>query len=244
MRALIAAVRFLTRLPCPGPDTRAEDLAPAVGWYPLVGALVGAAIAGIFLAFDHGLPAAVAAVLAVAAGLLLTGGFHEDGATDAADGLGGGFTRERVLAIMKDSRIGAYGAMGLWVVLSLRAAALVALGAAALPALILAMAWGRWSASLLTRLPAIGEGLAKEVSASVPSSARWLAAVLACAATALAWWLGAERAPWAALAGIAATLVWAAYLMRRLGGQSGDLLGAGNQICEGAVLIALLWGAA
>lgn len=242
MRALIAALRFLTRLPVPGPVTRTEDLPPAVGWYPLVGAGVGAAIAGIFLALSLGLPALVAAVLAVAAGLLLTGGFHEDGATDATDGLGGGWTRERVLEIMKDSRIGAYGAMALWAVLSLRVACLVELGAEVLPALLLAMGWGRWSACLLTRLPPLGHGLAKEITASIPAWVPWLASALALGVTVLAWWLGLARAPFASCAAVLATLLWGAYLMRRMGGQSGDLLGAGNQLAEAAVLLAVLWG--
>lgn len=244
MRALIAAVRFLTRVPLPGPATTADDLPPAVAWYPLVGAAVGAAIGGAYLGLAQGFPAPVAAVLAVAAGLLLTGGFHEDGATDAGDGLGGGWTRERVLEIMKDSRIGAYGAMALWCLLSLRAASLVALGALAVPAMLLAMCWGRWSASFLTRLPAIGSGLAKEVSGAVPGWAPWLASAIALGCTALACHLGIDRAPWAACAALLAAVLWAAYLMRRLGGQSGDLLGAGNQLVEASVLLAVLWGMA
>lgn len=244
VRALISAVRFLTRIPLPGPATRVEDLPPAVGWYPLVGAFVGAAIGGAFVGLAQGFPPLVAAVLAVAAGLILTGGFHEDGATDATDGLGGGWTRERVLEIMKDSRIGAYGAMALWCVLTLRVACLVALGAAAVPAMLLAMCWGRWSASFLTRLPSIGAGLAKEVSAAIPAWVPWLSAALALAITAGAWQLGVARAPWAACAAVAAAVLWGCYLMRRLGGQSGDLLGAGNQLAEAAVLLTLLWGAA
>jgi adenosylcobinamide-GDP ribazoletransferase len=242
VRALIAAIRFLTRLPVPGPATRVEDLPAAVGWYPLVGAGVGAAIGGVFLALSHGLPAFVAAVLAIAVGLLLTGGFHEDGASDAADGLGGGFTTERVLTIMKDSRIGAYGAMALWVVLSLRVACLISLGGAAVPALMLAMAWGRWTAAPLTWLPALGAGLAKEITAAIPRWVPWLASFIAVVATIGAMHLGLERAPWAAIAAIMAALLWGAYLVRRLGGQSGDLLGAGNQLAEAAVLVALLWG--
>jgi adenosylcobinamide-GDP ribazoletransferase len=242
MTGLIAAVRFLTRLPMPGRPTRADDLPGAIGWYPLVGAGVGAAIGGIFIALAHGLPPWVAAVLAVAAGLLLTGGFHEDGASDAADGLGGGFTTPRVLEIMKDSRIGAYGAMALWTVLTLRAAALVALGADAVPALLLAMAWGRWSsAPLAAALPALGAGLAKEIAGRIPAAAPWLATALALGATLLAWWMGLSAAPWAACAAVLATIAWGAYLARRLGGHSGDLLGAGNQLAEGCVLIALLW---
>ncbi len=244
MRALIAAIRFLTRLPVPGPDTRVEDLPPAVGWYPLVGAGVGAAIGGIFVGLSLGLPPWVAAVLAVAAGLLLTGGFHEDGATDATDGLGGGFTTEKVLLIMKDSRIGAYGAMALWVVLTLRVASLVALGAAAVPAMMLAMAWGRWTAAPLTRLPALGEGLAKEITAQIPRWVPWLSTALALAATALTYHLGLPRAAWGGCAAVVAAALWGCYLWHRLGGQSGDLLGAGNQLAEGAVLVVLLWGAA
>jgi adenosylcobinamide-GDP ribazoletransferase len=244
MRPLIAAVRFLTRLPAPGPATQVADLPPAVGWYPLVGAGVGALIGGIYVGLAHGLPPWVAAVLAVAAGLLLTGGFHEDGATDATDGLGGGFTTEKVLVIMKDSRVGAYGSMTLWCLLSLRAACLVALAAAAMPALMLAMAWGRWSAAPLTRLPALGEGLAKEITAQIPGWVPWLASALALGATLLAQHLGLERAAWAGCAAIAVTVLWAVYLTHRLGGQSGDLLGAGNQLAEAAVLLVLLWGAA
>ncbi|HEX7547823.1 MAG TPA: adenosylcobinamide-GDP ribazoletransferase, partial [Candidatus Methylomirabilis sp.] len=102
MRSLVAAIRFLTRVPLPGPETRVEDLSPAVGWFPLVGALVGFATAGVFVLATQVWNAPVAAVLAVSFGLLLTGGFHEDGFTDATDGLGGGQTKERVLEIMKD----------------------------------------------------------------------------------------------------------------------------------------------
>lgn len=240
MRSLIAAFRFLTRVPVPGPMTRVEDLPPSVGWYPLVGAVVGLAIGGAFVGLCQVLPPLVAAVVAVAAGLLLTGGFHEDGASDAADGLGGGWDREAVLRIMKDSRIGAYGAMALWVVLSLRVACLVALGAQAWWAVALAMAWGRWSGSLLVLLPSIGAGLAKEVSAAAPRWTLPLATALAAAATAAAeHWLHRDVS-WAGIAAILATLVWMAYLARRLGGQSGDLLGAGNQLAEGAALLALV----
>jgi adenosylcobinamide-GDP ribazoletransferase len=237
--SLVAAIRFLTRVPVPGRATRVEDIARGVAWFPLVGGLVGAATAGVFVLGLRLWPSALAAALAVAFGLLLTGGFHEDGATDATDGLGGGWTRERVLEIMKDSRIGAYGAMALWVLLTVRWSALVALDRRALWALPLAMIWGRWSITVLMGLlPAVTAGLAKEVG----GARTWGPFLGATAILALAHGLfrhcpGLGRA---AAAAVVTVLAWALYLKHRLGGHSGDLLGAGNQLVEGAVLLALV----
>lgn len=241
MRSFVAAIRFLTRIPMPGPDTRPEDISRAVGWFPLVGVLVGAVTAGLFLLASRFWPAPVAAVLAIAAGLLLTGGFHEDGATDATDGLGGGWTRERVLEIMKDSRIGAYGAMVLWCLLTLRWAALVALDRKAILALPLAMALGRWSIAFVLRaLPPIGQGLAKEVHRGLGWGGYFGSTFLAGLACLGAWHLGQAHVLRAAFAAALLALLWTLYLRRRLGGHSGDLLGAGNQLVEAAVLLVLL----
>jgi len=241
MAGLVAALRFLTRLPIPGPATRAADLGRSVAWFPLVGALVGLATAGVYLAASAWWPAPVAAVLAVAAGLMLTGGLHEDGASDAADGLGGGSAPPRVVEIMRDSRIGAYGAMALWAVLSFRWAALVALDRRALFALPLAMAWGRWSMAVaLAALPPVSKGLASQVHEGM---GRWpapLATALAVLVSLAAWSLGWHRLWQPALAAAAAAAAWILYLRRRMGGQTGDLLGAGNQLVEAAVLLVLL----
>ena len=241
MRALVAAFRFLTRIPVPGPDTRVEDLAPAVGWFPVVGALVGFATAGAFVLAAQFWSPALAAVLAVAFGLLLTGGFHEDGLTDATDGLGGGYTRARVLEIMKDSRIGAYGAMALWCLLMLRWAALCQLGHRALWTLPLAMVWGRCSIAWTLRvLPSISQGLAKEVHKNLGLTPFLLSTAWLLAANVAAWKLGVPHLWRAAPAAILVAGLWALYLGKRLGGHSGDLLGAGNQLVEAAVLLALL----
>lgn len=241
MRSLLAAFRFLTRVPLPGPDTRLEDLAPAVGWFSLVGCFVGLATAGAFELFRHAWPPLVAAVLAVGLGLMVTGGFHEDGLTDAIDGLGGGGRdTARVLAIMKDSRIGAYGAMGLWCALSFRAAALVALGRTALWALPLAMAWGRWSITVILRLlPPISEGLGKEIHRRQDSIPLLLASALMAMGTATALAFGQIRALWLAPVALFTALLWAWRLKRRLGGHSGDLLGACAMLVEAACL--LVW---
>lgn len=239
MKSLVAAFRFLTRIPLPGPATEAADLAAAVGWFPLVGACVGVATAGIFLAAARLWPPPVAAALAVGAGLLLTGGFHEDGFTDAVDGLGGGWTRARVLEIMKDSRIGAYGAMALWAALTLRWASLVALDRRALVALPLAMVWGRWSIAVMLRLlPPIAEGLAKEVHRRGGWGPLLGASALLAIANLAAWRLHLPRLAAAGAAALGVTLLFALYLRRRLGGQSGDLLGATAMLAEAAALLA------
>lgn len=240
MRSLVAAFRFLTRIPLPGPATEAEDLAAAVGWFPLVGAFVGVVTAGIFLAATKLWPAPVAAALAVGLGLLLTGGFHEDGFTDAVDGLGGGWTKAKVLEIMKDSRIGAYGAMALWAALTLRWASLVALDRRALLALPLAMVWGRWSIALMLKvLPPIAEGLAKEVHRRGGWGPLAASTLLLLLANLVAWHFRMNRLGLAAGVALAMTLLWALYLRRRLGGQSGDLLGATAMLVEAAAL--LVW---
>lgn len=241
MRSLIAAFRFLTRVPVPGPETRRSDLSGAVGWFPAVGAFVGLATAGVFALALRLWAAPVAAALAVAFGLMLTGGFHEDGFTDAADGLGGGWTKERVIEIMKDSRIGAYGAMALWCILTLRWAALWSLELKALWALPLAMVWGRWSISVVLRLlPSISQGLAKEVHKGLGWGSFVLSTLLLVLANLLAWRWGTVNLVRPAIASIVAVLAWSLYLRHRLGGHSGDLLGAGNQLVEAAALLALL----
>ena len=246
IRGLRAAVRFLTRVPVPGAVTTADDLPRAIGWFPLVGAGVGTAIGGLAVLALPWWGSGIAAVLAIAVGLLLTGGFHEDAASDAADGLGGGFTTERVLEIMRDSRIGAYGAMTLWVVLSLRALllwrALEILPGWQVPvAYGLACAWGRWSAApLLAWLPSLAEGLAKDIARRRGWWPLLCASGWAVLATAGALGLGVAASASAAAAGVTACLVWGWYLWHRLRGQSGDLLGAGNQVVELTVLLVLL----
>ena len=245
MRSLIAAVRFLTRIPLPGRASEAHHLPGALTWFPLVGAGVGAAVGLIVVGLVPWWGVTLATVLAIAVGLLLTGGFHEDAASDAADGLGGGFTTEKVLAIMRDSRIGAYGAMSLWVVLTLRLGLLCRayeqLPPWQLPlAYGLACAWGRWSAApLLAALPPLSDGLAKDIARQASLVPLAGASLLMMAATAAAWWWEIPQWWQAAVVAIVTCGIWGLYLQRRLGGQSGDLLGAGNQLVELAVLLTL-----
>jgi adenosylcobinamide-GDP ribazoletransferase len=230
---LLAAFTFLTRLPLPGADhVDGETLARSSLWFPVVGAVVGGVGGGVLVAAARVWPPLVAAVLALLATVLLTGAFHEDALADAADGLGGGVTRERALAIMKDSRIGSYGAVALVLVLSGRIACLAALepmeGARAL---IGAHVLGRWSSLPLMRLLPYAriDGSARPFVGAVTGlrlvGGTLLAAGLAGPA------LGARTLP-AGLAAVAVTALAARYFRARLGGITGDCLGATNQIVE------------
>ena len=159
------ALQFLTRLPAGAPARSAPPLAASAPMFPLIGALIGAAGGLVFaLAAGLGLPPMLAALLAVAAQVLLTGGLHEDGLADIADGFGGGRTRADKLRILRDSRIGSFGAMALMLALLARIGALAALASPALVAAALIAAGAASRAALpvimVSIAPARDEGLA------------------------------------------------------------------------------------
>src|ERR1043166_4205407 len=143
---LRTAAAFLTRLPMPHPDgPRPANFVRAQRMFPVVGALIGIAVGALFLGMlGIGIPALAAAALALGASALLTGALHEDGLADVADGFGGGRDRDAKLEIMRDSRLGTYGALILMVSFVAKLAALATLPAAlVVPALAAAHALGR-----------------------------------------------------------------------------------------------------
>ena len=238
------AVQFLTRLPAPSPAAWSDDLlARSARYFPLAGLLVGAAAAAVFalasLAWPGGL---LPAVLAVAAAVVLTGAFHEDGLADAADGLGGGHTPEQRLAIMKDSRLGSYGALALGLVLATRVGALVELRGPLLAAAALAASHGlaRTAAVIvMTVLPYAADPAAsklKPVARDVRPHEAVIAVVIGAAPLAL-------LPPAAGLAGLAlgcAAALWPALAAKALiGGYTGDVLGAVEQAFETGFLVAV-----
>jgi adenosylcobinamide-GDP ribazoletransferase len=235
-----AAFVFLTRLPLlhPGGLARGE-LAQALWSAPLVGVAVGL-IGAVVYALAHGLhvPVLPAAALAITATLLATGGLHEDGLADVADGFGGGTTRDRKLEIMRDSRIGTYGVCALALTLLLRVGALASIGDAAsvAAALIAAHAVARAGMPAFMRLvpPARADGMSADAGTPPPESA--LAATLIGAIIAvIALGLGAGIL---ALLLVTAGFVFMAWLCsRQIQGQTGDVLGALEQIGEIAVLL-------
>ena len=234
------AVGFLTRLPVPHPDGAANNFARAYRMFPVVGALIGAAIGLFCLALRHlGVPDLVAASLALGAGALLTGALHEDGLADVADGFGGGRDIEAKLAIMRDSRLGTYGAMALMVSFATRLAALAAIpGGYVVPGLIAAHALARGVLpAMAANLPyARPDGLARnggQPDAASAMVAGALAIVIALAS------LGWNSALWAAVAAGISGFVVARLALRQIGGQTGDVLGGAEHVAETAILVLL-----
>ena len=238
LRSAIVAAQFLTRVPLSRRAVEAHELAGAVAYFPLVGAIVGGAVAGVIFLVTPVLGFDVAIVAGLIAGALLTGALHEDGLADTCDGLGGGYTRERTLEIMRDSRIGSYGAVALVLLYAARFTLFRTLGPwpllLAYPA-VSSLARAS-SVALMAWLPnARKEGMAEDVGSALDRTtiAVGLLTPLAIAA------LLCGRAA-LALAGVASlvTLGAALYLRRRLGGITGDALGAVNVVVEIASLAA------
>jgi adenosylcobinamide-GDP ribazoletransferase len=236
---LAVGIAFYTRLPLrPSAAVDGAAVARASWCAPLVGALVGA-LAGLayWIAWRLNLPPLVCATLAVAAGMLLTGCLHEDGLADTADGLGGE-TRERALDIMRDGRIGAFGAGALVICLVLRISAIADLPRAALVAwaLVGAHAAARAALPVIMRLvpPARADGLS--ATAGAPSPERTAVAVVI--GIALLWIALGFRNALIALALVLIGAAVTAWLARRkIGGQTGDVLGAVEQVSETLVLL-------
>ncbi|WP_424933250.1 adenosylcobinamide-GDP ribazoletransferase [Amaricoccus macauensis] len=238
------AVQFLTRLPLPAdPGFTPERLAATPRWYPAVGLLIGALTGLAFWLAALVLPPALAALLSTAIGLLLTGCFHEDGFADCCDGLGGGATAERALEIMRDSRLGTYGAAGLGLMLGGKIITLASLPVTLAPiALIAGHAASRSSAVLViaTSTYIRHHGTGKPVANGLSRKGLALALLTGVAALAtLA--LAAGWASLGALAGIAlGHAAMRARFEKRLGGYTGDCLGAVQQTSEIGCYLGLL----
>ncbi len=238
MRSLAAAISFLTRIPVGRAIAfDSKDVARAAGWFPLVGLLLGAIAAGVAYLLRGHLPFLLVAVILVTLEALLTGALHFDGLADTADGFGGGKDRESMLRIMRDHAIGSYGGTAIALLVALKVIAYAALleGDRWFPAILIAPVLGRWSILLLTAwLPYAREtaSVVREMGVTALVSGT----VIAAAAVSPLWrrWL----------AGAAVVVVSAAfgfYCNHKIGGITGDTLGANLQLCECAVLVVFLW---
>jgi adenosylcobinamide-GDP ribazoletransferase len=258
IKHFLLAIQFFTRIPITGKlaawvGYSPEMLRASAAHFAGVGWVVGLVAVFVYLVFDALLPggyaALIAACLSTIATVLLTGGFHEDGLADLADGLGGSYDRNRALEIMKDSRIGAFGAMALVLALLTKIvmlAALSELDALALTALMIAshVVSRALPMGLLALLPHVGDAagskskpLADRISASaLGSNFLWCFGLLALILPA--------QAAIEFIAGLGAALLAWVYMWWRLGvrlqGFTGDALGATQQVCEIAFLLGAL----
>lgn len=236
---LITAFMLLTRLPV-GRFAGSPDLGRCVWAFPLVGLVVGG-IGSLVYGLAHwlGMPPLVAAGWTVAATMLVTGALHEDGLADTADGFGGGGTPARKLEIMRDSRIGSYGALALVLSVVVRVAAIAALGRpwAAAAVIILAAMVGRAAilVVLLIIAPARDDGMGSAMG--TPHAGR-IALGLGLAVASAFLSTPPRAAVAAVVLGLGSALVLAKLAASQIGGYTGDVLGAAEVLAECVVLTA------
>lgn len=252
IRRICIALGYFTRLRIPERiGWSANELNRAVRYFPLIGAGVGAITAIVLLAGASVSSSSFAIVLSMTASVLITGAFHEDGLADSADGFGGGYTRERVLGIMQDSRIGSFGAMALILALLGKFALLSDLSGKSLviaaTSLVIAHAASRAIALLVmvllpyakpdrpSKAGPVAEGIGiQEWGIGLGTGLAPLAFAGACGA------IPASAAIAVLVAGGLTLLIATRYFRRRIGGYTGDCLGAVQQISELAIYLAIL----
>ncbi len=242
---LLLAVQFLTRLPVPsGVPYSAGRMAATPRWYPGVGVLIGAVCAVGFVLAAQAFAPVIAGLIAVGVGMILTGCLHEDGFADTCDGLGGAVPRDRALEIMRDSRIGTYGAAGLGLLLALKVAALASVpvsGAALM--LVAGHAAGRASMVLVMATSVYVRADGAGAAAARGFSRAGLGFALATgggAVLALGLALPALAVAGAVLGLGVAHVAMRVWFERRLGGYTGDCLGAVQQTGEVALYLGVL----
>lgn len=240
---LALTVSFFTRISIPDKiaahiDTD-ETLASSVLMFPIVGLMIAVGPALIWFGTIQFLPPLVAAGLAIAFGLFITGALHEDGLADCADGLGGSRDRERSLEIMRDSRIGAFGALALMISVGLRWTALASLGPlAGVLALFISHSGGRAAIALALQFSIYTrpQGLGNSVEGGLPKFGLIITSAIAAAIAIL---LGNVWGVIALALGFVAAWLVLQWLNHRLGGYTGDGLGAMQQVAEITILILL-----
>jgi adenosylcobinamide-GDP ribazoletransferase len=242
-----AALRFFTRLPVPAWVGHSQDqLDHATRYFPLVGILIGCIGAGVTELAALALPVGLAVLLGMAATILATGAFHEDGFADSCDGFGGGWEKAQVLAIMKDSRVGSYATLGVGLLLLTKWNALLEIDAAfGPPFLALALVAGHAVSRLgpTALIYALDYVRDDDSSKSKPLGQRMAGSELAIAALcglAPCLLLPMVDMLVALAAAALATFLAARYFVRRIGGYTGDCLGATQQVAELAFYLGLL----
>ncbi len=240
-----SAVRLLTRFPAPhSVDHSAEPLDAATRYYPLVGVVIGVIGGTVYWVAALVLEPVIAVLLSTAVTALCTGAFHEDGLADMFDGIGGGYTRERALEIMRDSRIGSFGALALIIVLATKVATLASMSVdLAFMTIICGHTVSRTSSVLTIATSRYArDGDVNAYAASSISSIGLTIAILTgvAALVALAWLDAASTAVGALIGATLGHLGIRCFYQRRIGGYTGDCLGATQQITEVGTYVGII----
>ena len=235
IRRLLGAIQFLTVLPVPG---ETEKPGRSGVFFPLVGASLGAVCGLLLVVLERPLGASLAALVALSGTVALSGALHEDGLADCSDALRAGRTREKMLAILKDSRIGVYGATALILCIAVRWQALAHIQVNAIVGLASCLALSRSSLVVLGAITKpMGSGLGAAFSQELAPATSVLVAVQVVLAASFCGWRGVPML----LLSAAIIAVARAYFTRRLGGVNGDCLGATCLTVESANLLVLAW---
>lgn len=247
LRGIRAAVIFLTRLPVGGFPYRQADFRWSTAHFPLVGALLALGLGGLALVLIPGLGPQATAAVVLAVSLMVTGAFHEDGLADSADALGGAFDRERLFEILKDSRVGTFGASALVLSILSRTLLLARLEGDMAAGLVVSQSLGRtpaiWLMGLLPYVTPDEAARSRLVArAGLPQivvATAWAGLVLGLVAWIHAWSAARVIALGVALIVVTALCAW--RFRARLGGITGDFLGATEQVAEIVLLGVLAW---
>lgn len=238
---LLVAIQFLTRIPMPSMEYDPEGLPRAAKFFPVVGLLVGGGGCLIHWALVGHLPEPVIAIAVLLGMILLTGAFHEDGLADVADGFGGGWNREQVLLILKDSRIGSYGSVAIVLALFARLFLLSSLAPGKFaPYVLSAHVLCRWTTLPLSYFMKSarvdGQGARVADNLSFASVCFGSVCSVAIAIYLLRW------TSWVPMLFVSLiTFFSAMYYQKRVQGITGDCLGATNQLAEIAVYVCGVW---
>ena len=242
IRLLLTAMQYFTRIRVPAWVGHApERLTGAVRYFPAIGLIVGASGAAVMWLAALVLPAPLPAMLSTAVTLLMTGAIHEDGLADTADGLGGGATRERALEIMKDPRVGVFGAIALMLMLLLKIATLTLMPLwTAMAALVAAHAFSRFCAVLVIFASRYVGSADRSRAAPVVEQVKIGDVIVAALFGLPALALCGPRVIVAILVALMSVALLTRWCVRRIGGYTGDTLGATQQLAEIGCYVALL----
>ncbi|MDN5291651.1 MAG: adenosylcobinamide-GDP ribazoletransferase [Anaerophaga sp.] len=235
LNILFSSILYFTRLSLPFKiEYRKENQQLATTWLPLIGIIVGSIVAAVFFFADKVLPQSVAVLLSLTAGVLVTGAFHEDGFADVCDAFGGGYTADQRLRIMRDPRVGAYAVTGIVLLFSMKIALLIEMDAYWIPfVLIAAHTLSRWSVLIISMgwqyARPTGESKSRDISHPVSRKRFIWAFIMGVSPLFLfdSWW-GLVTVPGVVISALLAG-VWC---RKRIGGYTGDCLGALQQVNE------------